>query len=165
VTKLPSPVAVPTTTSYDAQRFYLHPGHLVVSRDPLAITTIVGSCVAVALWDRDLRLGGLNHFVLPSVLQGAPSLRHGDLAMNELIDRMINGGASTRTLRARVFGGSCTLEAFRGNANDLGSRNVEVARRILLAHRIPILQEEVSGPVGRKIVFHTVDGTVEVHPL
>jgi chemotaxis protein CheD len=78
---------------------------------------------------------------------------------------MIKLGASARTLRARMFGGSCVIEAFRASGTDLGSQNVRVARRILSAHRIPILQEDIGGSSGRKIVFSTGDGATTVKVL
>jgi chemotaxis protein CheD len=152
-------------TTDDARRAYLHPGHLLVSREPIEITTVIGSCVAVCLWDRDLRFGGMNHFVLPGVVGGAPTLKHGEQAMNELILHMLNSGGNQRNLRARVFGGSCVIEAFRSSGNDLGSKNVQVARRVLAAHRIPIVQEEVGGTHDRKLVFHSAEGSVLVQTL
>jgi chemotaxis protein CheD len=158
-------VPVPTETGYDAQRYYLHPGHLFVSRAPVEVTTVVGSCVAVCLWDRGIKAGGINHYVLPGSVGMAATLRHGETAMNELIERLIKLGAGSRTLRARVFGGSCVIDAFRASGNDLGSKNVLVARRLLSAHRIPIIQEDVGGSSGRKIVFSTADGEAIVRSL
>jgi chemotaxis protein CheD len=152
-------------TAYDAKRAYLHPGHLLVSVEPIEITTVIGSCVSVCLWDRELRFGGMNHFVLPGVVGGTPTLKHGEQAMNELLLRMLNSGASQRNLRARVFGGSCVIEAFRNAGTDLGSKNIQVAKRVLAAHRIPIVQEDVGGTAGRKLVFHTEEGNVVVKSL
>jgi chemotaxis protein CheD len=158
-------VVVPTETAYDAQRYYLHPGNLFVTRSPVEITTVVGSCVAVCLWDRALKAGGINHYVLPGAIGTLATLRHGERAMNELIERMIKLGAGSRTLRARLFGGSCVIDAFRASGSDLGSKNVQVARRLLNAHRIPIIQEDVGGSNGRKIVFTTADGEALVKSL
>ena len=158
-------VMVPVETGYDAGRVYLHPGNVYVTTQPVYVTTVVGSCVAVCLWDRDLKVAGINHFVLPQVIGGAPSLKHGEVAMHALVERLFKLGASTRTLRARIFGGSCVIEAFRSSGSDLGSKNVAVARRVLGQHRIPILQQDVGGATGRKLVFHTEDGTVVVKAL
>ena len=44
---------------------YLHPGQVFVSPDPTEVTTILGSCVAVCVFDPVLRLGGTNHYLLP----------------------------------------------------------------------------------------------------
>ena len=44
---------------------YLHPGQVFVSPDPAVVTTILGSCVAVCVFDPVLRVGGTNHYLLP----------------------------------------------------------------------------------------------------
>ena len=44
---------------------YLHAGHMVMSREPCRVTTVLGSCVAVGLWDPSSGVGGVNHFLLP----------------------------------------------------------------------------------------------------
>jgi len=160
-----APILVPTETTYDSARVYVHPGHLHITDRSVAVTTVVGSCVAVCLWDRDIGWAGMNHFVLPAVIGGAPSLRHGDVAMRTLLERLLGHGATPKTLRARIFGGACVIEAFRASGNDLGSRNLEVARRALQQHRIVVVQEDVGGGTGRKIVFNTEDGSAVVKPL
>ena len=45
---------------------YLQPGQLIAAPEPLEISTVLGSCVAVCLWDRRRGQGGANHFLLPS---------------------------------------------------------------------------------------------------
>ena len=47
------------------QQAYLHAGHMVISREPCRVTTVLGSCVAVGLWDPTSGIGGVNHFLLP----------------------------------------------------------------------------------------------------
>ena len=85
---------------------FLQPGHLIVSADPTDVTTILGSCVAVCLWDEQRRIGGINHFMLPLSGYNAATPRFGDVAMNRLIDDLRAIGGSLPFLQARVFGGS-----------------------------------------------------------
>jgi chemotaxis protein CheD len=158
-------VVVPVESSYGAQKVYLHPGHVYVTDKPVDITTVVGSCVSVCLWDRTSKVAGMNHFVLPVPIGGPASLKHGELATESLIERLVKLGASVDKLRARVLGGSCVIEAFRNAGNDLGSKNAAVARRVLAHYRIPVVQEDVGGSTGRKLVFHTDDGSVLVKLL
>lgn len=158
-------VFVPVETTYGASKIYLHPGHVHVTATPVDITTVVGSCVSVCLWDRASKLAGMNHFVLPTTLGDAPSLKHGEHATEALVARLLKLGADVGNLRARVFGGSCVIDAFRSAGSDLGSKNVAVARRVLAQRRIPVLQEDVGGATGRKLVFHTDDGSVVVKLL
>ena len=158
-------LVVPVESSYGTHKVYLHPGQIHVTQTPIDITTVVGSCISVCLWDRASKLAGMNHFVLPTTMGDTSSLKHGDYATGKLIERLVALGASASNLRARLFGGSCVIEAFRSSGNDLGSKNVMVARRILALHRIPVLQEDVGGSAGRKLIFHTIDGAVTVKLL
>lgn len=144
---------------------YLHPGALAVAAEPSAVTTILGSCVSVCLFDPVLRVGGANHYLLPDHGAAAPSTRFAGEALRELLARVLALGADRRRLQAKVFGGACVVEAFRRSAGHLGTRNVEAALRFLETERIPVMAEDTGGERGRKLLFHTDDGTVLVRPL
>lgn len=150
-----------------AEDAFLHPGHLAVSADRCTITTIVGSCVTVCLFDSVRRAGGANHYVLP--IAGAGSLaspRYGDVALAELVRQMLALGCREGDLRAKVFGGaSVLLPNERIDAETLGAKNVRVARQILSERRIPVIAEDVGGHRGRKVVFQTDAGDVWVRKL
>jgi len=145
---------------------YLHAGQVVVSREPSAVTTILGSCVAVCLWDPLLGAGGMNHFLLPHWAgNGDSSPRFGNVAVQGLVQQMLRLGSRTANLQAKVFGGACVLGAFRARAEHLGTKNVQVARAVLAAEGIPIVAEDAGGDRGRKVIFHTDDGTVWIRRL
>ena len=145
---------------------YLHPGQLFASADPYEVTTILGSCVSVCLWDPVLGIGGLNHFLLPQWAgDGASSARFGNVAIHRLIDRLADIGSSKQNLLAKVFGGACVLEAFRSSRNQLGDENVGVAIKLLQAEGIPVLTQDVGGQNGRKLKFQTDHGVAWVKRL
>lgn len=141
---------------------YLHAGHMVVSRDPCRVTTVLGSCVAVGLWDPATGVGGVNHFLLP---QGSESPRFGNIAVRMLIREVVAAGARRRSLQAKLFGGACVLRAFKGGGSHLGQKNVEVARQILIDEGIPVAAQDVEGERGRKLIFQTHDGAAWVRSL
>ena len=149
-----------------AQKYYLHPGRLFVSAEPAAVTTILGSCVAVCLWDESQVLGGMNHYLLPD--GGgvrAAGERFAPVALRRLLEQLLELGARKENLKAKVFGGACVLEAFRESGNDLGTKNIEAAHHFLEVESIPILAEDVGGKAGRKLVFHTEGGSAWVRKL
>jgi len=151
------PAAAPATT-------YLHPGQIFVTAEPTAVMTILGSCVAVCLWDGQLKVGGMNHYLLPHwVNEGEASPRFGNVAIQRLIERLAALGSHAAHLQAKVFGGACVLEAFR--TRHLGTKNVEVARRFLQEASIPVVHEDVGGQRGRKLIFHVDDGATSVKLL
>ena len=41
------------------------PGQYYAGAGHGSISTVLGSCVATCLWDPVLRIGGMNHFMLP----------------------------------------------------------------------------------------------------
>jgi chemotaxis protein CheD len=145
---------------------YLHPGQVHVSLDACAITTILGSCVAVCLWSPRFGVGGMNHFLLPHWVSGeARSPRFGNAAIEALLERLKAAGCDKRELRAKVFGGASMVEAFKARHASLGERNVAVALEILRTERIPVLNQDVGGERGRKLTFHTHEGSAWVKLL
>ena len=155
----------PSETSERATA-YLHPGQLFVSADSYAVTTILGSCVAVCLWDPVSRIGGINHFLLPTFNgEGIASPRFGNIAIKELLDQLAGLGSQKHNLLAKIFGGGCVLEAFRDRQHQLGSKNIEVARALLESESIPLVGHDVGGQRGRKLIFHTDDGAAWVKAL
>jgi chemotaxis protein CheD len=143
---------------------YLHPGQISVSQTPCTVTTILGSCVAVGLWDAREGVGGLCHFLLPEGTRTqAPSPRFAEAAVAQLVSALAALGARPEALFAKIFGGACVIEAMR--KGHLGVRNVERARALLAERGIPIVGADVEGNRGRKLIFHTADGSAWVKLL
>jgi chemotaxis protein CheD len=139
---------------------FLQPGHLVISVEPMKITTILGSCVAVCLWDYRKRIGGMNHFMLPMFSGGsaASSPRFGDVAMHQLIEGLRAVGGRLPFMRARVFGGACMFEQMH-SATHLGQKNADVAIEFLNDTGIEVVQVDTGGKRGRKVMYETEGGT------
>jgi chemotaxis protein CheD len=147
-------------SSGPAANVYLHAGQIVATIEPCSITTIVGSCVTVCLFDPGRRAGGANHYVLPVAgSAAAASFRFGDVATLELVSRLMALGCRHGDLRAKIFGGASIIQASeRIGAESLGMKNVRLAREILHERGIPVLADDVGGTRGRKVVFRTDNG-------
>ncbi len=146
------------------RQVYLHAGQLVSAAEPTAVTTILGSCVSVCLFDPVSGVGGMNHFLLPLHVGRDQSLRFGTVAVPELVDALVRAGARRGALRAKVFGGASVIGAFRHRRN-LGEENAALAEQLLADAAIPVLERDVGGQRGRKVIFHTDDGAAWVRPL
>jgi chemotaxis protein CheD len=145
---------------------YLHPGQLFVAAGPAAVTTILGSCVAVCVWDVTLGIGGINHYLLPTGLRTASTgPRYGNVAIEQLLEKLERAGTRVPNLRAKIFGGACVLDAMRGKENHLGGKNVEIARNALAEAGIPVVASDVGGGRGRKLIFYPHDGSALVKLL
>jgi chemotaxis protein CheD len=146
---------------------YLHPGQIFVTIEPATVTTILGSCVSVCLWDPALGIGGINHYLLPTgIAVGSNGMRYGNIAIERLLEKLVRAGTEVRNLKAKVFGGACVLAAMRGKGEaHLGSKNVEIAKKSLADIGIPLITSDVGGDRGRKLIFHPYDGTAFVKHL
>ncbi|MCU1350030.1 MAG: cheD [Acidobacteria bacterium] len=141
------------------ERRFLQPGQLLVTTRPTAITTILGSCVAVCLWDSGRHVGGMNHYMLSYPSAGAAaSPRFGSFALGELLSQMGAAGARLPFLRARVFGGACMFPGMK-SSNHLGTQNADMALEFLTRRGIEIVQVATGGDRGRKVIFFTDEGS------
>lgn len=148
------------------KKIYLHPGQFYAAGEGCVVTTILGSCVAVCLCDRHARIGGINHFLLPISSNNEPhSHRFGDVAVIELIAKVTALGADPKRLQAKLFGGANVIEAFRDRENHLGTQNVRIARALLESAGVPVINEDVGGQRGRKLIFQTDDGAAWIKEL
>ena len=147
-------------------RHYLIPGKIFVAAQPFAISTILGSGVALCLWDSARKIGGANHFMLPEGPEsGDSAARYGSVANPALLDRMLGLGADPNTLEAKIFGGSLPNVSFGVENDHLGERNVNAVTHFLKMKGIRIAHSEVGGTKGRKLIFHTDDGRTWSEPL
>ena len=141
---------------------YLHPGQLCFTTEPTVVTTVLGSCVSVCLYDEEHTAGGVNHFLLPGSLAHTDSPRFGESANAILLERFRKAGVPVSRLRAKVFGGASMGGS---SAGDLASRNVEVAVAFLRGYGIPVVSQDTGGERGRKLIFRTSDATAWVRLL
>lgn len=131
------------------------PGGQGVERHrPLA--TLLGSCVAVCLYDTVARIGGINHFMLPSVTLGrqvsdVDTTLGGDYAMEALLNAMLAMGAKKNRILAKAFGGGDILGS--GLPTSVGSANVEFTKIWLETEEIPLVAADFLGPWSRKVIF------------
>lgn len=143
------------------QRVTVLQGHAPVSSDPgTEFSTVLGSCVATCLYDPQLGLGGMNHFLLAepttSIEPGKQDVHYGVYLMEMLINAMIRGGASKERLRAHLYGGA---NLHPGMAR-IGTMNADFARAFLARERIPLTREDLGGNSARRVDFRPATGQV-----
>ncbi len=144
----------------DRQDYYLEPGCLCFSATPLVIRTVLGSCVALCLWDKEMRHGGVSHFVRPwAHTPEMATPRYGNAAAIGLIRLLEEAGSQRAHLMALIAGGAVHEEWSEEN---VGQANIEAVRRVLRRKGIPIASEDVGGTMGRKIMFDTATGQLVV---
>lgn len=157
-----SPKSNPVGNVSGIANFYLYPGSLFAHSRPYMVSTILGSCVSICLWDPVLRIGGINHYLLPLWNgEGLPTPKYGNVAIERLIERMLSIGSTKNNLKAKVFGGSSLFNTSSGLLN-IGQRNIQIAIDLLMEKNIPIISQDVGGSEGRRVLYFTHEGKVKV---
>lgn len=139
-------------------------GGIAVVTTPHLITTVLGSCVSVCLWDERTHAGAMNHYIMPAG-DGTemPHPRYGDFALLTITERMLSLGCRVHDMVAGIYGGA-EIDSDLSSLS-AGRRNVEVAFTFLQQAGISILDAKVGGSLGRWICFDTRTGHVKVRDL
>ena len=141
-------------------------GDVFATREPTIIKTLLGSCVAVCLWDPVSRVGGMNHFLLPRAPDGAgdDATRFGVHAMDLLICEMLKIGAERRRLRAKVFGGAHVL-SLPEDEDSVPSQNIAFAIDFVRNDGFKLTGEDLGGYQARRVMFQTDSGRAFVQRI
>jgi chemotaxis protein CheD len=149
---------------FQAEAVKVLPGEYFVFNEDVLIMTTLGSCIATCLWDRQAKIGGMNHFMLPDNGGAAgDSGRYGSYAMELLINEMLKMGASRLTLEAKVFGGGAVISGM--NTINVGERNTAFVMDYLKTERIPVVSKDVLEIYPRKVCFLPFSGKAMVKRL
>ncbi len=143
------------------------PGEYFVSREPMVVYTVLGSCISVCLRDPLVNVGGMNHFMLgaPTSEGGqdswADSGRYGSFAMEMLINEILKRGGRKDRLEAKVFGGGKIYDG----TMDIGAKNAAWALDYLERESVPLVKANVGEAYPRKVYFFTDSGKVLLKKL
>jgi len=134
--------------------------------DGTSLKTTLGSCVGVIVRDRERRVCGLAHVMLPQRLHpDDPPGKGADSAIPALLAGVESRGGRRPALEAWLVGGACIFPVEHGGIASIGARNVEETRRRLEGLGVPVVYEEVGGSCGRTVTFEPGTGSVSVKTL
>jgi chemotaxis protein CheD len=158
----------PRTRAWTAK---ILPGQYFVTRSDEVVTTVLGSCISVCMRDASLRVGGMNHFMLPvdrstgasPWIQGSGGLatRYGSYAMESLINELMKLGAVRERLEVKLFGGARILSTM----TDVGAKNIQFAREFLELEHFTIMAEDVGDTRPRHVDYYPATGRVMLKHL
>ncbi|HEX2394572.1 MAG TPA: chemotaxis protein CheD [Bacteroidales bacterium] len=135
---------------------------MIVIREPIRICTILGSCVCVCLYDPVRQIAAMNHFMLPANNKmDEIVLRYGDTSLRTMLAEMLKMGSEKPDIRASVLGGSSMFRQGSDRFN-IGRNNLEAALDFLRENEIQIELIEGGGNKGRKIIFDTATGIINL---
>lgn len=148
-----------------SQIVHLNIGELLVGGAPHVFSTVLGSCVSVALFSPDTGWGGLIHYALPDLPKGLDpesleALRYGEAAIPVLVNSLMQQtGLPASRFVAKIVGGASGLSDARHN---VGPENIRRADSSLKQFGIKVIGRDVGGARGRKILFHPGNGRLQV---
>jgi chemotaxis protein CheD len=147
----------------DKKRVTIYAGDVTISLEPVVLQTLLGSCVAVCLWDPVLRAGGMNHILLPGGRLDPDNSRYGANAMELLINGLMKLGCDRYRLLAKAFGGANVLAGLKQCST--GDMNAAFVRKFLSDEGIPLVAQRLGGAHGVQVRFSTDTGEVLVRAV
>jgi chemotaxis protein CheD len=144
------------------EEYFLNPGYIYIPRRPTLISSVVGTCVVVCIWDRKREYGGMSHFLYPRTAERRQATpQYGNVAVQALVRLFVEEGSRKKHLRAQIFGGAHPADGSPVGKR-IGRDNVAMARKILIRHEITIVSEDVGGSEGRKLIYNTFNNEAAV---
>lgn len=146
----------------DREIIKVMPGGQAVSRRATdLISTILGSCVAVCAYDPVIRVGGMNHFMLPQDEEGlwggaSLALRYGNHAMESLLNNLVAIGAMRSRMECKLFGGATVGAA--GKVSKIGQKNINFITTYVQVEKLKVVSRDLGGEHGRRILFEPTTG-------
>ena len=137
------------------------PGEFFVSRDPMIVYTVLGSCISACIRDPVAGVGGMNHFMLPEPKEKVhdswgESTRYGSYAMESLINEILKRGGLKRRLEVKLFGAG---KIYEGKI-DIGARNAEWVVMFLRMEGLVPTKTDLGDVFPRKVYYFTDSGRV-----
>lgn len=155
---------------------YLYPGEVCISKKPIRLITLLGSCVSLTFFSRQQRIGAILHALLPAyhgddISRGkTENLKYLDLAFYYILEKLDNRyGVKRSELEIKLFGGASVFyfggspeQQARSLKEGIGRKNIDKARSLLEKENLEIRSEDTGGIYGRKLHFYPITGDVYV---
>ncbi len=139
-------------------------GEAGVGQHDDVLFTILGSCIAIMLFDKKYNIGGLAHIMLGKsqddrLLQPA---KYADTAVPYLVRLMTHKGAAPHRLKVAKIAGASEMFPTQDRSQSISMMNIKAVRQVLHQHQIRITAEDLGGNKGRQVKFDTKTGRVSI---
>ncbi len=155
---------------------YLKPGELHISDKPAAVSTVLGSCVSITMFHRQLKLGAICHGLLPkckhTIKRGCHKTckdfdKYVDCAFIHMKQQFLSYSMNQDKIEVKLFGGAEILLPYDHTKRiiSVGKKNIRVAAQLIKAEGFKIIASDTGGTTGRKLFFLPHTGEVYVKHL
>ena len=139
---------------------FINVGEIHVATKPTEIVTVLGSCVAVCLYDRVEQVGAMNHYLVPLWNgNGLQSPKYGNVSIPKLIETIQHIGCNLSNVEAKLFGGAI-INITNLEHMMIVKKNIIIAKELLKEYGIKITAEDTGGNNGRRILLRSDTGKV-----
>ncbi len=149
--------------------YYLKIAEMKVVEKSDTLITVVGSCIALCLWDKTTSTGGMVHIMMPEHDGDnvEPKGKYANTAIETLLNEMIKNGCNKENLIARIIGGASMFNNKDNTMNGayIGEKNSRIVKKYLHKFNIPIKSEDIGGTSGRRIAFDPSSGEITIKAL
>jgi chemotaxis protein CheD len=148
---------------------YLKPGELYIARRPTIVTTVLGSCISVTMFNRRLGIGAICHGLLPRCRDKkkcddncTEEFKYVGCSVRSMVEEFIMSGSKRNEIEVKVFGGAdvFALKGVDRKSANIGKQNIKAALSVIRSEGLHLLTSDVGGVAGRKIFFNTQTGEV-----
>jgi chemotaxis protein CheD len=138
-----------------------------VAANSEVLKTVVGSCIALCMWDNIKRVGGMVHIMYPQSNGNItePRGKYADTAVEALLSAMFKRGCKKENITAICAGGASMFNYQNINNITIGEKNYQIIKECLSKFNILLKTKEVGGTSGRRVVMNTSDGRVMITTL
>ncbi len=147
------------------------PGEYYVTTEDESVTTVLGSCIAACIRDKESGVGGMNHFMLPETNKhklavGAESVvgnatRYGNYAMEHLINMILANGGKRKNLEVKLFGGGKIIPTL----GDVGQRNIDFVLEYIDTEALKLVSNDLGDIYPRKVIYFPKTGKVRMKKI
>ena len=159
------------STYFGIPHLFLKPGEMHFATEPTLVSTLLGSCVAVIMYDPKTCAGAISHCLLPVHRDRSccdcdtacrEAFRYVECAVRVMLEKFVRFGIRADGLQVKLFGGSDMFAQTNGSGGrpTVGKQNIEKALHSITNARLNVVASDVGGLRGRKIYFYTHTGEV-----
>lgn len=150
-------------------KIYLHPGEVIYCKNPFVVTTILGSCIAITMYDKNSKFSAISHCQLPSGkgkdvndARYKEAFKYVDHTIEKMIEKFEKHGIRRSDIEIKMFGGGDVIKnnGLEKKKDSVGKQNINSAFKVIEKMKLKFSTYDVGGTMGRKIFFVTNTGEI-----
>ncbi len=154
---------------------FLHPGEAIFSKKPIIVSTVLGSCVSITMYNARTKMAGISHCQLPKCPHRATDCikhcvdpyKYVDCTIEKMLEKFKSNKIAPEEIEIKIFGGGDVLTTIEKQipTQTVGQKNLIAADEMFKKHRLKVAAKDVGGKTGRKLFFVADSGEIYLNRL